>query len=385
MGAIPVLIDRFESRVEDLLVRVCESLQITPTMHSDAEQRYHAIGEWLAGETSPLQSLRPRVYSQGSMRIGTSVRPLSRQEYDLDLVCHFDGVDSARVPNAVMLLDAIEKRLRDHDGYKDKLERKNRCIRVIYANKFHLDVLPACPDRQKLNGCVVVPDRKLEDWKPSNPAGYAKWFLNQCEIRIRKFMEARAMDAEPLPPLESSIEKAPLKHVVQLVKRARDIYFRAQPELAPISIVLTTLAAEAYGGELTVHSAFGPTIAGVVESIRRSGAVRLVVRNPMNPDEDFSEKWDNPAAYAAFVEFVGFLQRTWSNISEQNDSVELSRLLQELFGEELVKNTFAEQAKHIRSLRESGSLGLKKGAATVASLGPGVLQIPRHTFYGDER
>lgn len=164
--------ESFNFQLDDLLERICVKLQITPTQHELAEERYNAIGSWLEVPGTPLAAAKPIIYSQGSLRIGTTVRPLAHEEYDLDLVCQLQ-IDLQRVKNPVVLLDAVEQRLKQHDTYKNMLERKNRCIRVKYANEFHLDILPACPDLTSGNGCVMVPDREAKEWKASNPKGYA--------------------------------------------------------------------------------------------------------------------------------------------------------------------------------------------------------------------
>src|SRR5262245_45844429 len=131
-------------QLSDLLLRICRSLQITATQHKAAEDHYNAIGSWLADPRSGLYRFRPQIYPQGSFRIGTTVKPRKRDEYDVDLVCELQA-DPRLFPAPVMLLNLIESRLREHGDYATRLERKNRCIRVLYARDFYLDILPGCP------------------------------------------------------------------------------------------------------------------------------------------------------------------------------------------------------------------------------------------------
>jgi hypothetical protein len=77
------------------------------------------------------------------------------------------------------------------------LERLKRCLRLNYAGAFHLDILPACPNDRLGGGAILVPDRKLECWKDSNPKGFAEWFFLRCVVRdalamIRPKSTARA-------------------------------------------------------------------------------------------------------------------------------------------------------------------------------------------------
>jgi hypothetical protein len=218
-GRLPMLLTQsFSYQFDDLLTRICSKLQISPTQHQLAETRYHAIGEWLSADGSRLAKYNPQIYAQGSLRIGTTVKPLFAQEYDLDLVCEIH-VDPLLFPNPVELLNLVEGRLREHQIYNEMIERKNRCIRINYAGDFHLDILPACPDTASGATCVVVPDREARCWKHSNPKGFASWFdATAAEVRpeFKRF-------AEPLPEQVAAEDMVVLKLVVQLLKR--DVHY----------------------------------------------------------------------------------------------------------------------------------------------------------------
>jgi len=231
------LTESFDTQLDDLLDRACAALELSPTQHQTAEARYRAIGQWLSAPGTVLARFRPEIYPQGSLRIGTTVRPFARLEYDLDLVCELVGLDWQQVRNPIAVLNTAEQRLREHDTYKHMLERKNRCIRVNYANEFHLDVLPGCPHPGDGTDRILVPDRKAQAWTASNPKGYADWFEARCALG-----EAVIKAIQPLPAQEPADMKATLKRIVQLLKRWRDLRYRHDPANAPISIVLTTLA-----------------------------------------------------------------------------------------------------------------------------------------------
>jgi hypothetical protein len=69
------------------LDRLCRLLELTPAQFEDAERKYRAVGNWLSDSGSLLAIYAPEIYPQGSMLLGTTVRPQGRLEYDLDLVC----------------------------------------------------------------------------------------------------------------------------------------------------------------------------------------------------------------------------------------------------------------------------------------------------------
>ena len=66
-------------QLADLLWRICVGLQITPTQYETAKQHYTAVGRWLEADGSLLQTLAPSIYPQGSVLIGTTVRPQKRK------------------------------------------------------------------------------------------------------------------------------------------------------------------------------------------------------------------------------------------------------------------------------------------------------------------
>jgi Second Messenger Oligonucleotide or Dinucleotide Synthetase domain len=366
------------SQIDDLLLRVCEELQLSTARYDEAVARYEAVAEWLEREGSAAAAFSPTMYPQGSMRLGTTVKPYGREEHDLDFVCEF------RVPPLIFnspleLLNLVERRLREHQSYSAILERKNRCLRLSYANEFHLDILPACPDPQSGGTCLIVPDRKSQCWKPSNPRGYAAWFEKRCEMALE--VEARRVieAAEPVPEQQTTLEKETLKRVVQLLKRWRDIRYRNTPDLAPISMILTTLAASAYTGQISVAGAMGQILAHVISLINNSKP-RIYVLNPANPQEDLSERWNDAVKYDAFAEGIRELQTQWQNITASRGVLRTSQGLEALFGSP-VNVALTKQATLLQEMREKSNL--RVGAAgLITGAGSGGVAIRTNTFHG---
>src|SRR6266545_7129155 len=85
----PIPTESPQTQLDDILTRICESLQISKGQHDLAVQRYEGVGRWLCEPGSSLAKFRPEIYPQGSLRIKTTVRPTKHQEYDLDGVAEF--------------------------------------------------------------------------------------------------------------------------------------------------------------------------------------------------------------------------------------------------------------------------------------------------------
>jgi hypothetical protein len=359
--------------LDDVLVRICILLQLTKAQYKDAETHYLSVAEWLRAPGSPIMSLVPDIYPQGSLRIGTTVRPWQREEYDLDLVLWLALYQSV---NPIEVLNMVERRLLDHGTYAPMVERKNRCIRLNFAKQFHLDILPARPDLRFNGTHVLVPDCAAKDWKESNPKGYAAWFEGRGALRL---LEANRAAIEPLPLPEGAADKNTLQLAVQLLKRWRDIRFANTQELAPISIVLTTLAGLNYVGELHPVQALFAIVQRINRSIPAFG--RLVVCNPANPHEDLSERWDgNPEAYSAFVSTMRELEGDLAELQRPGMPA-ASKRLERLFGE-TAPTAIREQAEAVERVRRSSELGITRTGAIAVVTAGGVVPVRRNTFYG---
>ena len=366
------------SWIDEILIRICVALQLTPTQYRAVESHYSAVSNWLSAPGSVLARVHQEIYSQGSLRIGTTVRPWRSEEYDLDLVLWLDlngSLDPAYV------LDTVEGRLREHGTYAPMVERKNRCVRLKFAGQFHLDILPARPDERFGGTHVLVPDRAAASWKESNPKGYASWFENRGLLAGAAADKRLAASVEPLPLPEEARDKNALQLAVQLLKRWRDVRFLQTPDLAPISIVLTTLAAQHYSGEARPFEALRAIVAKVNASIPQYG--RLIVLNPANPLEDLSERWDGePDAYKAFVRSMSELSFQLSAISETVGIPGSTREIERVFGAEPVQKALRSHALALEERRSAGATAVTRAGVLIATGLPETVPVARHTFYG---
>ncbi|RYE55727.1 MAG: hypothetical protein EOP48_09585 [Sphingobacteriales bacterium] len=307
------------------------------------------------------------------------MKPYKQNEFDLDFVVHLEFL-SGKIKQPIEILDQLERRLQAHDTYKQMLERKNRCMRITYANDFHMDILVGCEETLQEPERIVVPDRKTEEWTPSNPIGYSHWFVNISRLaaeqyeRLYKAYETRYMEiraSEDLPVERPYEFKLPLERAVQILKRYRDVYFIKKPDLATSSIILTTLAAEAYSGQLSVFEA----IDGIVKHVNQRatnfyGRVSpFKIPNPANPEENFSEKWyEDRYLFAEFLAFIKDVSRTWETLKTVNSSVLREDILKQAFGEIRVTRIMAEQRNYQTKTEKANRLMPIAQAAGLGSL-----------------
>jgi hypothetical protein len=371
--------NEFSADLDDLLFQICEELQIAPARHDLAVGRYGTLNELLESAESPFRHFRPDIYPQGSMALGTTVAPISGP-HDLDFVLQLSR--DHRLVDPMALIRTLYDFLHEHGTYRPMTTLKNRCVRIEYADDFYMDVLPACLNGAGDVGCIKVPDRTVQWWRDSNPRGYIEWFKKKSRmILIRRMMDKAA----PIPDQQAVAEKEILQLVVQLLKRWRDLfYLNVDCKLAPISIVLTTLAAETYRGERSVSQALTSMLGGVVELIdqsRRRGETHLHLSNPSNVAEDLTERWDSsPAAYGAFERGIRDFHRRWSQVMahQMNPYPELTQL----FGEP-VTAVLKRRAQGVQKSRIDGNLGVTR-TGRIAPVAAATVPIKRNTFYGTD-
>jgi hypothetical protein len=109
--------------------------------------------------------------------------------------------------------------------------------------------------------------------------------------------------AAAVPEQQAVGEKRPLELVVQLIKRWRDLYYAGgNPDLAPISIVLTTLAGHAYNGEQSVSKALTSvlTATGLITAAS-SSVVPVRPTRSMGQNKYLRQRPLTPAQQAYFL------------------------------------------------------------------------------------
>ena len=373
------------------LERICQALELTETQYGEAKAHYEAVGKWLSEAESAVLR-RAIIYPQGSVSYGTTVRPVGYQEFDLDLVFYLPDLPPSIVPAMVKKL--VGNRLKKHSYYKSILEEKARCWRLNYANEFHLDITPSIPNPQCMSGGELVPDKNLNEWKPTNPKGYSDWVNKLAElqprIQLKRGIFRFEASIEELP--EPTEFKGLLKRCVQLCKRYRDLAFLDQnKEISPISIIITTLAVKAYEFCVT-NFAYETEFDVLLDVIRRmpdfieSHAAQdrqlYFIRNVTTQGENFAEKWNRDSRLPrAFYSWQKKILSVLERINEVNGMDQLSMELAQAFGEQPVKKSMGKFTAAVSAARAGAFLSASPHSGLTVN-NPKNMKIPSNTFYG---
>lgn len=300
-----------------------EKLELPDSAYEKAKERYEDIGKWLSRNESSCVVHNPHIFPQGSFSLGTVIRPIDeKEEYDLDLGCKLrTGFTKALFTQEALknLVGHEIESYRNFRSLKSPAKEKHRCWRLEYQDdlSFHMDIVPSIPEERFSQNLILesmksaglhetlassiaqdsvsITDNRhpmyryiSNDWKISNTQGYAKWFESRMKQGLceNRFFAKGQVDDMPLYK-----RKTPLQRAVQLLKRHRNLMFKNNDDIKPISIIITTLAAEAYQGELDIESAL-KNILSQMKNLVNSRYPRIP--NPANPQEDFADRWSMP-------------------------------------------------------------------------------------------
>jgi hypothetical protein len=198
----------------------------------------------------------------------------------------------------------------------------------------------AITDKQHPKYRVVDPD-----WPRSSPKGFAGWFEGRmrkaADDRIRGLVLKRAYASiDEVPPYEW---KTPLQRSIQILKRHRDVMFKRSPDLAPISMIITTLAAHSYDGETDLYQALSNIINKMPGFVRSS---KPRISNPVNPAEDFADRWASDARLEAnFWAWHTQIKADLGNCVELLGAPQLPGKVQKLFDVSLTSQQLNELTK----------------------------------------
>lgn len=350
------------SQADQMLTELVDALEIPVSRYESAERSYKSVGRWLDRPTSRLSEHSTKIFPQGSFRLGTVIKPHSDEEdYDLDIVCEVEASKEDFTQQRLKALLGLE--LQDYARAKNMSppDEGRRCWTLNYADgaQFHMDVLPALPDgaRQRrlieamghenelAANAMAITDREhhayarySDDWPGSNPKGYSEWFRS----RMREVFNAKrhAMALNERASVEEIPEhrvRTPLQAAIKLLKRHRDMRFSEEPDIKPISIILTTLAAHAYNEEVSISGALQGVLSRMHLFVQDRDGVSWV-ENPTDPRENFADKWEEaPEKKEAFYEWLSVARADFEIALRMTDADAFIDALSPRMGRQLVE------------------------------------------------
>src|SRR5690606_11303103 len=306
-------------KTEELLAIAAANLELDETRKKQMHSAYKAMNDVFDKNQEFFKDYKVNGYAQGSLILGTTIKPLPGNEFDLDIVLRVEDSYLNHTPKEIY--DEVYNVLYSHGTYKDLVQKKNRCIRINYNSDFHMDILPGCKISSEHTRIMIPNDSSLKEWSRTDPKSYAIWFEEISERNKSKFMLAEkwysitkaSVETEDLP--RDVYVKSPLQRTVQIIKRYRDLYYDKRDLMktpAISSVVLTTILAQSYSEELSIQSALKNALVklkNLADGYKYNG-IKFSVYNPIDlyPDRDKRENFTDSWTDLHYNSFVGFVE-----------------------------------------------------------------------------
>lgn len=381
-----------KEQLNDLYERIVKTIDISNEMFDAAEQEYIQLGNWIDQKT-PQYSIS--VYAQGSFALGTVIKPIDDQDdYDLDLVCEFArqyGLSAEELKCSV-----VKPLLMEYRKTKEDIKEKRRCWHVEYEDvpHFHMDIIPAVNRNTYIDITDYDKDADTYDYIGSNPKGYIEWFNDKKTERRRILCENYCKENRELIMCSADIEKikeyhlkTPLQKAIQILKRHRDIMFKDDTKhLKPISIIITTIAADLYKNEDNIVDTLANFLNNAKKYIsdRKTGS-EYHIDNPTYTGgdvENFADKWtEHPERAAAFFTWLNKAKRDLIDTRlYQFNRENMANNLKEVLGETTTISVFNQMAQEDRDAIEKHQRKIDTATGAISSSGS--VSIPQNHHYG---
>ena len=319
---------------EDFAKFLSNEVNLNQSRLDPLETSVGAVDKYLEDNLTGYQDMQ----KQGSYALGTLIKPVRENDkYDADIQIVMNPNPKWEPKDYVQ---EIERTLSGNKTYADKLAYSRRCVTVVYAGQFHLDVVP----RVTLYGKNYVCNRRTNQFEPTDGNGFRDWFNEK-----------------------NRITNGNLKRAVRLLKYLRD----HKSSFTAKSILLTTLAGNAIH-ESDEGTEAVRTVADTVNTIlsRMNDYLQAhpnmpAIKNPVLPSETFNRHWDQQK-YANFRDRVQTYARIAKQALAEQSSDRSIKIWQQLFGEDFGKSTNSGGGTDSRRSRPPSGKGPGTNARSVA-------------------
>lgn len=262
------------------------------------DDRTEAITNFLKSGDDAFAENFVAVLPQGSYAHRTIINPVrANDEFDADLLLEIDEIDGWEAKDYVQELFTV---FRGSSTYREMVSRKSRCVRIDYANEFHIDVVPY----MERHGEHYITNRNEDVFELTNPEGYNEWLDERNKLAGGKLVK-----------------------VIRLVKYLRDAKDTFDCKSVILSILLGNAVDDAAAWSEDDRYPDVPTalrkIIGDLDDYLQANESMPSIDDPSEPSENFNHRWDQDR-YANFRAKM-HQYREWIDEAYLEDDLEESK------------------------------------------------------------
>jgi hypothetical protein len=274
---------------------------------------------------------------QGSWAHRTIISPVGDNEFDADFMLLLrENPDWSASPKTY--IEKLYAALHGHSVYGSMPHsRKCRCVRLVYANSCHVDIVPYL----KLgNGRKVIVNRDNDDWEDTDPEGFTAWMREKDQTANNN-----------------------LRKVIRLMKYLRD---HKNSFTGTRSVILTTVLGQQISAtkkffNIGYYSNVPTAMVHIVNDLDawlRANPTKPSIPDPSGSGVTFDHRW-NQTTYSYFRDRIHALAAEMQDAYDEQDRDTSVSKWQAIFG----SGFKAPEAKH-----SSGRFGTA-AAATATTIG----------------
>jgi hypothetical protein len=279
------------------------------------QQRVANIEEFVASRDD-FASLFVATIPAGSWAARTIIKPVGPNDsFDADVLLQLNPQSGCQPKDYI---DRLYDAFRASERYKALARKKTRCVRIDYANEFHIDLVPYLESQRRgyVTNCEVPVGKGR--YEPSDPQAFTAWIAEREVATNNHFV-----------------------HAVRLIKYLRDY----KDTFTCKSIILLTLLGQQI--DLNTSQANPAKYADVSSTLKElltSLALALPMEMPSilapdGSDDDLSARyrtdWDYTNFRTAIIRYAGWVNAAYVS----PDRVASITAWQEMFGPEFSPDT----------------------------------------------
>lgn len=277
------------------------------------KERVNTIKQFI--EKNNYEPTIVRFNPQGSWAHKTIIKPPGNRDFDADILMIVRITSDWTASDYIENLHTIFK---NSNLYKDLVLQKTRCVRINYANDFHIDLIPIIEVIQGNEHKYFNCNRREDEFEETAPEAYTNWWNDK----------------------NKNIGNNQLRLVTRLLKYIRDI----KSTFSCKSVLLTTLV-----GNQVYDTPYSAQDFSDLPTSLRTIVLRLddwlqehpdmpLIKNPVLPSEDYNRHWDQKK-YSNFRERIRKYREWIDDAYNEPDKDESILKWRHIFGDE-----FAESA-----------------------------------------
>ena len=254
------------------------------------DSRVNAVTNFLSAGDDAIAERYVSLIPQGSYAHRTIINPVGEfDEFDADVLLELEENPEWEAEDYVQQLYTV---FRSSSTYKGMVSRHARCVKVDYANEFHIDVVPYITRHDE----NYITNRDDNTFERTNPEGFNEWLEDQNDITSGRLIK-----------------------VIRLMKYLRDY----KNTFSVKSVILTILLAGRVNSAALLEDAGAykdtptalKTIIDELNQYLQANPTMPMIEDPACPGETYNHRW-KPEEY---TNFRNKIERYAAKIAEAYD------------------------------------------------------------------